>query len=170
VYVVSDKLQPFSATLHTRLLDFTGNVLLDRTKDVTIPQQSSAIYLTFEEGDLAAKGDPHRSFLVADLEVNGEKISRNLQFFEPPRDTELPLRPGIESTLAKNSDDYTITLKSSKLARDVYFSFGDLDVRPSDNYVDLLPGETLTVTLKSSSSLNQLNKELRIVSLVDAFK
>lgn len=170
VYVVSDKLQPFPATIHTRVLDFTGNVLLDQKKDVTVPQQSSATYLTLEQSDLAAKADLHRSFLVADLEVNGEKISRNVQFFEPSRDVELPLQPGIESTLAKNGDDYTITLKSSKLARDVYFSFGDLDVRALDNYVDLLPGETVTITFKSSSTLDQLKNGLKIVSLVDAFK
>lgn len=54
--VISDKLRPFSATIHARLLDFAGNVVLDQKKDVTLPPQSSVIDLTFEEQDLAARG------------------------------------------------------------------------------------------------------------------
>jgi beta-mannosidase len=170
VYVISDRLQPLSATVHSRLLDFDGNVLLDQKKEVTIPNQSSAVYLAFDEADLAAKTDPRRSFLVADLEVKGEKLSRNLQFFESARNLELPTKPGIISTFAGNRGNYTITLSSPKLARDVYLSFGDLDVQCSDNYFDLLPGETVTVTLKSSSSLDLLKNAFKVVSLVDAFK
>jgi beta-mannosidase len=170
VYVVSDKLQPFSATIHTRLLDFAGNPLLEQRKNVEIPAQSSAIYLSFEEGDLAAKADPHRSFLEVELEVNKKTVSRNLQFFETAFDLELPVEPGIESTLAGAGTDYAISLRSPKLARHVYVSFGELDVQISDNYVDLVPGETVVITLKSSSTLDELKNALKVVSLVDAFK
>ncbi len=63
IYIVSDKLQPFGGTIHTRLLDFSGKVLLDQTKDIQAPAQSSAIYLSFDKADLSAKGDPRDSFL-----------------------------------------------------------------------------------------------------------
>ena len=43
--------------------------MLDQTKDVQIPAQSSAIYFTLDKADLTAKADPERSFLVFDLEV-----------------------------------------------------------------------------------------------------
>ena len=48
--------------------------------------------------------------------------------------------PKIETTITKTGAGYTIALQSSKLARGVYISFGDLDVEASDNYFDLLPG------------------------------
>jgi len=57
------KLQPFGGTIHTRLFDFSGKVLLDQTKDIQAPAQSSAIYLSFDKADLSAKGDPRDSFL-----------------------------------------------------------------------------------------------------------
>ena len=57
IYIVSDKLQPFGGTIHTRLLDFSGKVLLDQTKDIQAPAQSSAIYLSFDKADLSAKGE-----------------------------------------------------------------------------------------------------------------
>jgi len=169
IYVVSDKLQPFAGTIHTRLLDFSGTVLLDQTKDIQAPAQSSAIYLSLDEADLSAKGDPRGSFLVVDLEVAGRKVSRNLVFFDVTHNLQLPVTLKIEATLNPSGGNYTITLRSPKLARSVYISFGDLDVESLDNYFDLLPGEPATVTLKSSATIDQLRGSLKIVFLTEAF-
>jgi beta-mannosidase len=169
VYVVSDKLQPLSGTIRTRLLDFSGSVLLDQTKEVQIPAQSSAIYLALNNADLAAKTDFRHSFLVFDLEAGGKKVSRNLIFFDVMHSLDLPVMPKIEATLNKTGTGYTITLQSSKLARGVYVSFGDLDVESSDNYIDLLPGESVTITLKSAATLDQLKSALKMMSLTEAY-
>ncbi len=169
VYVVSDKLQPLSGTIHTRLLDFSGNVLLDQTKDIQIPAQSSATYLTLNTADLAAKADPRHIFLVFDLEVAGKRASRNLIFFDVMHNLDLPVMPKLDATLNKTGAGYTITLQTPKLARGVYISFGDLDVESSDNYFDLLPGESVTITLKSSATFDQLKSALKIMSLTEAY-
>jgi beta-mannosidase len=169
VYVVSDKLQPLSGTVRMRLLDFSGNSLLDQTKDVQVPAQSNAIYFTVDQASLAAKGDLHRSFLVFDLEVAGKRVSRNLIFFHVTHDLELPVAPRIETTLNKSEDGYTVTVASSKLARSVYLSFGDLEVQSSDNYFDLLPAEPVTLHLTSSATPEQIKDAMKIMSLTDAF-
>jgi beta-mannosidase len=169
VYVVSDKLQPLSGTIHSRLLDFSGKILLDQTKDIQISAQSSAIYLGIDKASLSAKGDPRSSFLVVDLDVAGKKISSNLVFFDVTHNLELPVAPTIDVNLSPSGGDYTVTLQSRKLARSVYISFGDLDVESSDNYFDLIPGEPATVTLKSSATIEQLRSALKIMSLTEAF-
>jgi beta-mannosidase len=169
VYVVSDKLQPLSGTIHTRLLDFSGKAVLDERKDIQIPAQSSAIYFTLNKADLAAKADLERSFLIFDLEVDGKKISRNLIFFDVTHNLDLPVAPRIETTLNKTGADYTLTLQSPQLARGVYVSFGDLDVENSDNYFDLLPGESATISLKSSATLDQLKGAIKVMSLTEAY-
>jgi beta-mannosidase len=175
VYVVSDKLQPLSGTIHTRLLDFSGNVLLDQTKDIQIPAQSNAIYLTLNKADLAAKADLHGSFLVFDLHLQRtntsptQKLYRNLIFFDAMHSLDLPVMPKIETTITKTGADYTITLQSSKLARGVYISFGDVDVETSDNYFDLLPGESASITLKSAATIDQLKSALKVMSLTEAY-
>ncbi|MCU1301403.1 MAG: beta-mannosidase [Candidatus Sulfotelmatobacter sp.] len=169
VYVVSDTLQPISGTIHMRLLDFSGNVLLEQTKDVQIPAQSSAIYLSVNKPDLSAKDDLRKSFLVFDLQVAGKQVSRNLIFFDVAHDLELPVAPKIESTLSKTDGGYNLTLRTPALARNVYVSVGNLDVQMSDNYFDLLPNEPITITLKTSSALDQVKGELRIRSLTEAF-
>jgi beta-mannosidase len=169
VYVVSDKLQPLSGTIHMRLLDFSGSVLLEESKDVQIAAQSSAISFAIDKATLAAKGDLRRGFLVFDLDVAGKKVSRNLMFFDVTHNLELPVAPKIETTLSKNTEDYTVTLQSSKLARNVLLSFGDLEARTSDNYFDLIPGEAVTVRVKSPATLEQLRGAMRTMSLTEAF-
>jgi beta-mannosidase len=170
VYVVSDKLQPISGTIHMRLLDFSGNILLEQTKDVQVAAQSSAIDLRVDKAALAAKGDPRRSFLVFDLEVAGKKVSRNLVFFDVMHNLELPVAPPVDATLSKTAEGYTITLQSAKLARSVYLSFGNLEVQSSDNYLDLLPAEPVTIRLKTSATLEQLKAALKTTSLTEAYK
>jgi beta-mannosidase len=169
IYVVSDKLQPFAGTIHTRLLDFSGKALLDQTKDIQAPAQSSAIYLSFDKAELAAKGDPRGSFLVVELEVGGKKVSQHLVFFDVTHNLQLPVAPKIEATLSPAGGNYAIRLQAPQLARSVYISFGDLDVESSDNYFDLLPGEPATVTLKSAATIDQLKGAMKIISLTDAF-
>jgi beta-mannosidase len=169
VYVVSDKLQPLSGKIHMRLLDFSGNSLLEQTKDVQVPAQSNAIYFTVDKASLPATADLHKSFLVFDLEVGGQRVSRNLIFFNVTHDLDLPVAPKIETTLNKTAGDYTVTVQSSQLARGVYLSFGDLDVQSSDNYFDLLPAETVTLHLKSSATPEQLKAAMKVTSLTEAF-
>jgi beta-mannosidase len=169
VYVVSDKLQPLSGTIHMRLLDFSGNTLLEQIKDVQIPAQSNAVYFTVDKAALAAKGDLRKSFLVFDLAMAGKQVSRNLIFFDAMHNLELPVRPKIETTLTKTGEDYSVTVQSSQLARNVYLSFGDLNVETADNYFDLLPSEPVTIRLKSSATLDQIKAALTTISLTDAF-
>jgi beta-mannosidase len=169
VYVVSDKLQPLSGTIHMRLLDFAGNALLEQTKDIRIPAQSNAIYLSVDKAAVSAKADLRKSFLVFDLDVAGKRVSRNLIFFNATHDLELPVAPQIDTSLTKAGDDYLVTLQSSKLARNVYLSFSDLNVETADNYFDLLPAEPVTIRLKSSATLEQIKAALKTTSLTEAF-
>jgi beta-mannosidase len=152
-----------------RLLDFSGTALLEQDKDVQLPAQSNAIYFTIDKADLAAKAELRKSFLVFDLEVAGKKVSRNEVFFDATHSLDLPPKPKIETTLSKTGEDFTVTLQSSKLARSVYLSFGDLNVQVSDNYFDLLPGEPAAIRLKSSATVEQLKAALAVTSLMDAF-
>jgi beta-mannosidase len=171
VYVVSDKLQPLSGQIHWRLLDFSGRVLMEKAQDVQVPAQSSAVYFTLDQKELLASTDPKKSFLAFDLAVGGQNVSRNLIFFDTMHNLDLPTSVHIEKSLENSNGTYALTLRSPVLARNVCISFGDLDVQTADNYFDLLPGEPVTVKLKtpSAASLDQLQNSLQVISLTDAF-
>jgi beta-mannosidase len=96
-------------------------------------------------------------------------VSRNLVFFDVTHNLQLPVAPKIEASWNPAGKDYTITLQSAQLARSVYVSFGELEVTSSDNYLDLLPGESATITIKSAATIDQLKASLKLTSLTEAF-
>jgi beta-mannosidase len=95
-------------------------------------------------------------------------FSRNLTYLVPTKQFVLPPAE-IESELAPSSSGYRLHLSSKLLARSVYVSFGALDVQLSDNYFDLLPGQSIDIQVQSTVALEALRGGLKVMSLVDAF-
>ncbi len=170
-YIVSDRTAPVAATLRVRLMDFGGKVLLEDSHSVDVAPLASKVYLDWPLLKLTQAGaaDTSRVFVVAELSVGGVLASRNLAYLAPVKGVHLlPAALTVETT--GGSGNYKITITSPVLARSVYLSFGDLDVKVSDNYFNLLPGETATITATSSASLETLKTQLRVISLTDAFR
>lgn len=170
VYIVSDRTEPLSAQLHLRQMDFDGKVLLEETKAVNIAPLASQIYMEWPLEKLSSTtgGDLTKVFIVAELKVADATLSRNLIYLAPTK--QVHLKPAA-LTVAASGDKgkYTIQVTSPVLARDVYLAFGNLDVTLSDNYFDLLPGETAAITATTAASLEELKAQLKVVSLTDAF-
>src|ERR1700733_8504452 len=85
-------------------------------------------------------------FVVSDLTVDGKIVSSNLTYLIPTHEIHLPATT-IQTDVQPVSGGYTVRLSSPVLARDAYFTFGSLDVAPSDDYIDLLPGQPAESTL-----------------------
>jgi len=178
VYIVSDKTVVTPATLRVRLMDFDGNVLLEESQPVDVAPLASKDYLDWPLKKLADAGaaNTSRVFVVADLQtggatdfaMNGKQISRNLAYLAPVKEIHLkPAQLKVETTGAQGS--YKIRIGSPVLARSVYLTFGDLDVKVSDNYFDIMPGETVEITATSSATLDAIKAQLKVISLTDAF-
>ena len=170
VYIVSDKVKTETATLHVRLMDFDGKVLLEESHEIKVAPLASKVYLEWPLKKLTDAGaaDTSRVFVVAELTADGKQLSRNLAYLAPVRGVQLkPAQLKVETAGAK--DSYRIRISSPVLARSVYLSFGDLDVQVSDNYFDLLPGEMVEIKATSAASLDALKAQLKVISLTDAF-
>ncbi len=170
VYIVSDKVKIEPASLRVRLMDFDGKLLLEESHEVKVTPLTSKVYLDWPLKKLADAGaqDTSRVFVVADLTAGGAQFSRNLVYLAPTKGVHLkPAQLSVETTGAK--DSYKIRITSPVLARSVYLSFGVLDVQISDNYFDLLPGETAEIKASSTATLEALKAQLKVISLSDAF-
>jgi beta-mannosidase len=170
VYVVSDKTKPVTGDLRMRVMTFDGNVLLEKKQSVEITPLSSKIYLQLPiEDALVAKGfDLTKVFAATELTVNGNTVSSNLIYLAPTVQIHLPPAP-LKTELTKTGDSYRLKVSSPVLARSVYVSFGEVDAEISDNYFDLLPGQTVEVTIKSEVSEDTLRAARKVISLADAF-
>jgi beta-mannosidase len=106
--------------------------------------------------------------VVAELEGGGAQISRNLTYLVPVKEVHLkPATLKVETSSANGKLQIRIT--SPVLARSVYLSFGQLDVKVSDNYFDVLPGETVELTAESKVSPDDVKAQMQVMSLTDAF-
>jgi beta-mannosidase len=170
VYIVSDKVKGESATLRVRLMDFDGKVLLEESHAVDVTPLASKVYLDWPLKKLADAGaaDTSRVFVVADLTEGGAQVSRNLAYLAPVKEVHLkPAALKIETSGANGS--YKLSVTSPVLARSVSISAGSLDVKLSDNYFDILPGDTIQIVATTTSTLDKLKAQLKVLSLTDAF-
>jgi beta-mannosidase len=169
VYVVSDRLEPVAASLRTRVISLDGRTLDDTTLAVNIPAQSSQVYLRTALSRLQAKGiDFPQVFVAADLTADGRTLSANLVYLAPTHEIHLPAA-AIESVVVPGADGCRLRLSAKVLARSVHVTFGKLDARPSDDYFDLIPGQSVEVRVEGAASAEELRRELKVQSLVDAF-
>jgi beta-mannosidase len=170
VYVVSDKTTPTGAQLRVRLMTIAGAMVSDKTEAIQIPELSSKIYAQRPLAEFAdANGtDAANIFAVTDLVVDGKTVSSNLIYFAPAKEVHLP-DPQIATELAADGTSYRLRLTSKALARSVYLSFGNTETELSDNYFDLIPGQSVDITIYSKLSADQLKQSLKVTSLVDAF-
>lgn len=168
-YAVSDRTQPITGTIRLRIMDMYGAIVKEEKREVTLPPLSSTqcLQISMEEV-LQNQKDLAKVFVIADMTVSGKLVSKNLLYLEPTKKIHL-LPAKLETALTRQGDHYVLRLLAPVLARDVYITFGELDVKVSDNYFDLLPGESQEIVITSDATLSQLQEQLKVVSLVDAF-
>jgi beta-mannosidase len=169
VYVVSDRMEPVAGSLRMRVISLDGTPLDDTTQAVQIPALSSQVYLRLPLSRLSGKGiDFSKVFVVADLTAAGQPVSSNLIYLMPTHDIRLPATT-IASEIVPAAGGFRVRLSSKVLARSVHVTFGSLDVTPSDDYFDLIPGQPVEIAVAGAASAEALRRELKVQSLVDAF-
>jgi beta-mannosidase len=151
-------------------MDFSGKARREVDEPVTITPLASKVYLQMPLSELSKTGavDLSTIFGAIDLTVDGQKVSSNTVFFAPSKQIHLP-EAAVSSEIKQAGDGFDVTLSSPVLARSTYVSFGEADADYSDNYIDLLPNEPVTIHVTSKSSLDDLRSQMKVVSLVDAF-
>jgi beta-mannosidase len=170
IYVVSDRQKPIAGKLKLTLMDLNGNALRQTNKDVTIAALGSAVYHSENRNALIGSRDPRQTFLNCELLLNDSVVSTGRYFFAPAKDLALG-KPNITTTVTQSAKGLFVSLTTDKFARAVYLSIDKIDGSFSDNYFDLVPGQTVQVELKTRQPVkkSEVEEKLKIRSLVDAF-
>jgi beta-mannosidase len=166
VHIVSNRQSDFPAELSLRLMDMHGKVLAEKGQSITVAALGSAATMDLSVADLAGF-DAANTFAVVELNQGKQQVARNILYFAKPREINLPAAH-LTTEIVADRTGYIVRISSSTLARDVAMSFGDLDAEPSDNYFDLLPGESISVHIESKSSLSTLKAAMQVMSLADS--
>ena len=166
--IVNDRLEQVNAQLILKMMDFDGRVLWERASLVEISANSSRDYFNENKDEFLNKKDTRTLLFSAELVENGKTLSRNLFFFRPFKELNIP-NPQVNYTITKTDSGFDIELKTDKLAKNVYLQIGDETGFFSDNYFDMLPEERVTVHLETGISEQKLKEVLTLHTLDDAF-
>ncbi len=145
VYLVSDRRTDLPAHLTLRLVDLDGGGERWRfERDVTVKALTSEPQFSAWKRDILKGVDPSHVVLVAELTAGGVSVSRNLFYFRKTRDLALP-SPELAIAVTPHRIGATVKVTARRFARAVWLSTPDGEGAFSDNFFDLLPGETATV-------------------------
>jgi beta-mannosidase len=168
VGIVNDRLEKVNAQLILKMMDFNGHVIWETASLAEIPANSSHDYFNENKNEFLYRKDTRNLLFSAELIENGQTISRNIFFFRPFKELNIP-EPQLDYTITKTDSGFGIELKTDKLAKNVYLQMGDEEGFFSDNYFDMLPGEKVTINLDTDISEEKLNQVLTVRTLEDAF-
>jgi beta-mannosidase len=193
IWGVSDRRTELPAELTVRLVELSGRELWRRQEAVTLGANQSRVYLSVPKREALAGADPARVVLVAELAARGERTSRAVFSFVKVKDLELP-DPGVSLAVAAAGPNlFDVTVRAQRFAKAVVLSMTDptsgriaIDGFFDDNAFDLLPGETVTVHLRTRPSstppraegttaetvaptAQQVRAALRVMSIADSY-
>ena len=150
VYLISDELQDRDdVRLTVELMDFDGKSHGKWTQNGKLTANTSMLFLKKRADEFLSKQDAATSFLRLTLKAkNGAALADEVFYFAYPKDQKLP-EARIETSVKKRGEAIELTLKTDKLARDIFIEVPVQGVRFSDNFFDLLPGQRKKITITS---------------------
>lgn len=163
VYLVSDELQDHDGVrLDVELMDFDGKAHGKWTQSGMLAANSSVLFMKKRAGELQGKLSAATSLLHFTLKAkNGATLADDVFYFAYPKDQKLP-EANIETSVRRRGDAIEMTLKTDKLARDIFVEVPVQGVRFTDNFFDLQPGQRkkITITSPEGHSLNDFTFRL----------
>jgi len=166
ITLISDLLNPINGTLFMELYNFNGKLL--KQYEIAANPAANASTKVFEAPTNKLTDYSEGTYGLLTLKSEGKVIARKIHFFTQPKNLALQ-KPDIQKKIVKESGQWIISLKTDKLAKDVYLNFEGDEGFFEDNYFDLLPGETKTVVYKLKN-LKTPEKDLSVISLWDSYQ
>jgi beta-mannosidase len=145
---VNDSAQPWTASAAVTRLAITGEPGAKTAVEITVPAHSAVTVPL--PSDVSTSDDPRRELLLA--EADG---LRAWWFFAEDRDIDYPA-PRWEATVDEAPDGYRVTVRAGTILRDLtlYPDRLDPDSSVDDVLVTLLPGESVTFTVRTRLPLD----------------
>lgn len=140
LYMISDQLQGTNGKLDIQLIDFKGNILWSDSKKVEMTGNTSKIIHSMQV-------EKFNSYDTAQVVLKANFISREntqqsaLFYFTKPKYLKLE-QPYVT---IKNVSKNEIEVRTDRLVKDLYLTAKD--VRFSDNFIDVLPGQIKRIQL-----------------------
>lgn len=167
VYAVSDRWKAFSATLSVEVWKLAGGKAGTFTRRIRVKPNTSTCVFEEELKDLLNGLSEKEVVLHVYLQEGDKKQYANNCFLTSQKEMAYP-QVEISRSIRPVEGGFEVTLQSDGFARAVCLSSEDADCAFSDNYIDLLPDEPVTLTVRTARSQEEFEKGLSVYHLYDA--
>ena len=169
IYTLSDELQDYkNATLQLKVMDFNGKVLSKKIIKGEVPANASVVFHQEVYNDLAIQ--PTNTLLLMTLkDQKGKVLSEEIYYFNYPKDQDLP-EAKVSCKVKTMDGKCEVTLSAKQLARDIFVEIPYQGARFTDNFFDLLPGQTKKILITSDEIKKAEPFELKIRHLKGIIK
>jgi beta-mannosidase len=152
--------------LEIKLMDFNGKLIWRKVQAIETPSQETPSHeISFSMKSLLQNTDPRSVVLVSDLKKDDDLLDRDLHYFVKPKDLNLQ-DPKVRTDISQNNDRIEISVSAESLAKNVFIYAEGLEGQFSDNYFDVLPGQTFLVTILKTKTNAECINSLQVLHLL----
>ncbi|MGN0447761.1 MAG: glycosyl hydrolase 2 galactose-binding domain-containing protein [Acutalibacteraceae bacterium] len=146
LYILNDKNEAQKVSLKCKIFDFNEGVKQEKTREFTVDALENKECFTLFEKQLKAHFDLKKLGIKAELYQNGKLINEKTYLFLPEKKLGLTA-PKFSLTAKEVDGKIEVTVSSDRFARLVRIESDKVTLPFSENYFDILPGESKKVTL-----------------------
>lgn len=168
LFVINDRIDKFSGVLKYRIIEFGGKIIKKAEQAVSVSGTSSECAVTLNAKEILRGTDGKRAFLYTELLRDGIVVSARVTLFHPEKKLHLPkCSYGISAQI--DNGTASITIKSDLFARSTFLYTPYAAGNFSDNFLDILPGGSITVSVpvKEGTTVEKLLDSLTVKSIAD---
>lgn len=144
IFALNDKNEDISSHVRYSVFDFNKGILKTQLKEITVKALSNETAFDLQVKEIEKAVNLKNAGIIAELLVDDKLISRKTVLFDKEKYLTLP-KASLSKSVSLEEDQLSITIKSNCFARLVRVESLCSTLPFSDNYFDLLPGESKTI-------------------------
>lgn len=153
LWVTNDRLEEFQDRLKVRAMQFDGKSLWNQEVPVTVPANTSLAVARWSKDELDPAPDKFLSVQSAE-----EKFPANRHFFTAIKDLRRAVPEPRMGLWQSNPNEVEVTVSAEAYVYFFHLTHKSEHTRYSDNYFDLLPGETRTIRVWNPKELLEIEE------------
>lgn len=170
IYAVSDFLEPLeNVTMIIEIQDFNGKIFKSIYKDCIIKPNTSQKIFSTDKNDLLGGCRENEVVMIMKFINNGKTIFQGHKYFVVPKYLSLP-RPELVKEISTDGNEIVLKLKTDVLAKDVFIEIPSQGADFSDNFFDMMAGESKIIRIKGDNIRKEDIENIRIRTLTDTYK
>jgi beta-mannosidase len=169
IYGVSDLLQTQKGILKMKLIDFQGKTLWEKTVKAKLPSNSSSIIFETDTSELISLVGSTKCMLVSTFESGKNVIDTDYHYFAKVKDLKL-VNPVVSLDIKETPDVYSVSISAENLCKNLFLTSTNSEVQFSDNFMDILPGESVTVTCPKTIGFEEFKSGLKYLTVFETVK